>query len=239
MPSVFGNAAIPLIGCVALLAGETLTILSFASPYWASVGQEYFGLWRVARCDPGSTAPGRQDCKRWDMLWNGEDWQLATRGLESLAIIFFAIPLIVLPVYIYVALGLYYRCTLFLMTLSAFLGTLSNIAGVVVYGVKIGSNEGWKLGWCLIVCIIGGALGLIAAIILIIATINKPEFQPERYFNSGFYVDQDKNRLYVVESDEPVKVVYAASEPPISAKTLPPPTPLSPGQINPALVLDD
>ena len=91
---------------------------------------------------------------------------------------------------------------------------LTNVAGVVIFGIQIGSNDSWKLDWCLIVCIIGGALGLIAFIILLIATINKPEFTPEKYFASGFYVEQDRNRLYVVETDEPVKIVYPASEPP-------------------------
>ncbi|XP_076441625.1 uncharacterized protein LOC143280814 [Babylonia areolata] len=238
MPSVFGSAATPFIGCVALLAAEVLTILAFASPYWASVGQESYGLWRKARCNPGLSGPERQDCSTWNFPWYGKDWQHASRGLESLAIIFFAIPLIVLPVYIYVALGLKYRSTLGFMTLFVFLGTLSNIAGVVVYGVQIGSDDSWKLGWCLIVCVIGGALGLVSAIILLIATINRPEFAAEKYFASGFFVDPDRNQLYVVETDEPVKVVYAPSEPPVSAR--PPLTPVvDAGHVNPALQHDD
>ncbi|KAK7104105.1 uncharacterized protein [Littorina saxatilis] len=224
MPSVFGAASIPFIGCVALLAAEIMTILAFATPYWASDDDMSFGLWRTAKCNPGSTGPDRDDCYRSDFPWKGADWQHATRGLESLAIIFFSFPLIVLPVYIYVALGLYYRCLMGCMALSVLLGTLCNIAGVVIYGIQIGSNDTWKLGWCLIVCIIGGGLGLIAFIILLIATINKPTFTPEKYFLSGFYVEQDRNRLYVVETDEPTKVVYAASEPPMSAR--PPLTPL-------------
>nr|KAG5696988.1 hypothetical protein BaRGS_008450 [Batillaria attramentaria] len=166
------------------------------------------------------------------------------RGLESLAIIFFAIPLVVLPVYIYGALGLYYRCLLGSMTLFVLLGTISNIAGVVVFGVQIGSVDGWTFDWCLIVCIIGGALGLIAFIILLIATINKPEFKPDKYFSSGFYVDPDRNRLYAVESDEPVKVVYPPPSEPTTPKQLQLQVPpqgevVHVGQVNPAMVPDD
>ena len=112
------------------------------------------------------------------------------------------------------------------------------MAGVVIFGVQIGSNDSWKLGWCLIVCIIGGALGLIAFIILLIATINKPEFTPEKYFASGFYVEQDRNRLYIVESDEPVKIVYPTSEPPQTPR-LPAPVPATEGHVNPAMQPDD
>ena len=125
------------------------------------------------------------------------------------------------------------------------------MAGVVVFGIQIGTHDEWKQDWCLIVCVIGGALGLVAFIILLIATINKPEFAPEKYFSSGFYVEQDRNQLYVVETDaEPVKVVYqTASE--IGAPSMRPPAPVpalapapqamvvSPGQVNPALEPDD
>jgi hypothetical protein len=51
------------------------------------------------------------------------DWHHAVQGLESLSVIFFAIPLVVLPVYIYVALGLYYRCLIGTMALSVLLGS--------------------------------------------------------------------------------------------------------------------
>lgn len=239
MPSVFGAAATPFIGCICLLVAAILTVLAFASPYWASDQYNQFGLWRRARCDPGVTGPDRQDCALWNFPWHGGEWQYATRGLESLAIIFFAIPLVVLPVYIYGALGLYYRCLMGFMTFMVLCGTICNIAGVIVFGVQIGSNEYWKVGWCLIVCIIGGGLGLIAFIVLLIATINKPVFMPDKYFTSGFYVDPDRNRLYAVESDEPVKVIYPATQSEMGGVKLPPHGPVvSVGQINPALMDD-
>ena len=63
--------------CVALLAAEILTILAFASPYWARDDDMAFGLWRKARCDPGSSGPDRQDCSRTDFPWHGSgEWRL-------------------------------------------------------------------------------------------------------------------------------------------------------------------
>lgn len=204
-----------------MLAAETLTIIAMASPFWATFSSAderfctsppckyWIGLWRKTSCEWGSTGVGREDCSRWDHPYIHADWHHAVQGLESLAVIFFAVPLIVLPVYIYVALGLYFRCLMACMVLSVLLGTCCNIAGVIVFGVRIGVENSWSYSWCLIVCVVGGGLGLIAFIILLIATINKPTFSPSnKYFASGFYVERDRNRLYVIETDEPVKVVY-------------------------------
>lgn len=235
MPGAFGAAAIPLMGCVTLLTAEILTILAMAAPFWATFTSSdaqfcisppckyWLGLWRKTSCNWGSTGVSREDCSRWDHPYFHADWHHAVQGLESLAVIFFAIPLIVLPVYIYVALGLYYRSLMGTMAVSVLIGTGCNIAGVIVFGVKIGSESSWNYSWCLIVCVIGGGLGLIAFIIILIATINKPEFAAEKYFasgQSGFYVDRDRNRLYVVETNEPVKIVYPTdyNEPPYPEK---------------------
>ncbi|XP_041353577.1 uncharacterized protein LOC121371619 [Gigantopelta aegis] len=196
MASLFGAAAIPFIACIALLAAETLQILSFAAPYWATseVTGTSFGLWRKARC-----ATEYVGCTRWDFPWYVPDWQNAVRGLESCAIILIAIPLIVLPVYIYVALGLYYRCIMVFMTVCSLLAVLCNAIGVAIYGVEIGKSDELKVSWCLIVSIIGAGFDLIGFLILLIATINKPVFRPDKYYPSGFYVDPDHNKLYAVD----------------------------------------
>ncbi|PVD26296.1 hypothetical protein C0Q70_13967 [Pomacea canaliculata] len=241
MASVFGPAATPFLGCIALLAAEILTIIAFASPYWASDESKSFGLWRKAQCAQKEVLY-RQDCLRWDFPWYGAAWQDAVRAMECLAIIFFAIPLIILPVYIYVALGLYYRCLMGCMAVSVLLASVCNIIGVIIYGVHIGSNETWRIGWCLIVCIIGGAFGLISFIIFLIATINKPNYTPEQYLlsGSGFFVDPDRNRLYVVQTEEPVKA-YSIYDGASQIQTHPSPTfgTFYEAQINPALESDD
>ena len=56
-----------------------------------------------------------------------------------------------------------------------------------------------------------------------------------RYFASGFYVEQDRNRLYVVETDEPVKIVYPVATPPPEGSTLQarPPADLTPSNATP------
>lgn len=40
------------------------------------------------------------------------DWLHAVRALECCAVIFVSLPLVILPVYMYVALGMYYRCVM-------------------------------------------------------------------------------------------------------------------------------
>ena len=48
------------------------------------------------------------------------DWLKVVRGFESLGVIFMALPLVILPVYTYVSLGLYYRSMMISMCLSSF-----------------------------------------------------------------------------------------------------------------------
>ncbi|GFO34602.1 hypothetical protein PoB_006110700 [Plakobranchus ocellatus] len=225
---ILGAASIPFIGCVTLLLAMILHILSFASPFWAEDKDEDFdfGLWRSYRCipdqDPGSLA--EEGCYRWNHHWDVADWLNAVRALESLAVIFWAIPLVILPVYIYVALGLYYRCLLGTMTAFTLLGVGCSIAGVIVFGVEIGDNSGLSVSWCLPVCAAGAGLGLIAFIIFLVSTCKRPKFKHERHFVSGFYVDPDRNRMYVVENVEQVPST------PRNGVTI------SPGQVNPAVV---
>ena len=45
-----GAVAMPLIACIALLAGAILIVLGFAAPSWANDGTHYVGLWRYGRC---------------------------------------------------------------------------------------------------------------------------------------------------------------------------------------------
>ncbi|XP_005105741.1 uncharacterized protein LOC101851598 [Aplysia californica] len=206
MAGVLGAASIPFIGCVALLLAVILHILSFASPYWADDADGDFGLWRRAVCkDSTNQLTGVRGCYKYNHPWYVDDWLDATRGLESLTIIFWAIPLVILPVYIYVALGLYYRCLLGTMTVLTFLGAVCNIIGVIIFGIKVGETSEFGVGWCLIVCAVAAAFGIAAFFVFLIATCNRPKFAPERHFVSGFYVDPDRNRMYVVENVEPIK----------------------------------
>ncbi|KAH9519548.1 hypothetical protein Btru_002991 [Bulinus truncatus] len=134
------------------------------------------------------------------------EWIDAVRAMESLTLIFWALPLVIVPVYIYVALGLYYTCTLGTMTAFTLLGAITNIIGVIIFGANIGENSDWKTGWCLIVCVIACGLGVIAFIVFAIACCQRPVFAPERHYISEFNLDRDKNKLYVIESLEPDKL---------------------------------
>ncbi|ESO82998.1 hypothetical protein LOTGIDRAFT_236912 [Lottia gigantea] len=191
-----GAAALPFIACVALLAALILHVLSFASPYWAySDGVGHFGLWRYAEC----LLDDIKDCYRYDMHWDAPTYLDAIRALECLTLIFWCVPMMIVPVYIYVALGLRYKCLLGCMALSILVGAICNVIGAIIFGVQIGTND-WQLGWCLIVCIVGGALGFVSFVVMAIATFNRPDFAIERHYPSGFYVDPYKNKLYVVEN---------------------------------------
>ncbi|XP_059141840.1 uncharacterized protein LOC131929578 [Physella acuta] len=204
MASLLGAASIPFIACISLLAAMVLQILSFAAPYWAYSNTEDIGLWRRTNCVQRNGVSG---CYRTDHLWYYyTEWIDAVRAMEALTIIFWAIPLIVLPVYIYVALGLYYRCTIGTMTVLTILGAITNLIGVIIFGAKIGENSAWRASWSLILCVIACGLGIVAFVFLLIACCKKPpKFIVASHFHSAFYVDPDRNRMYVVEDVEQVK----------------------------------
>ncbi|KAL5008691.1 hypothetical protein ScPMuIL_014272 [Solemya velum] len=170
MGSIFGAAALPLIACVALLVAATLQILGFASPYWSHDGTRYTGLWREGEC----LRESYYDCYKFDItiLQRTPDYLHAVRGLESLGIIFLAIPLITLPVYMYIALGMYYRCMLGSMCVSSLLSAVTIIIGVIIYALEI-ADQNKTVAWSLFVCIVGGACSFIGFLVLLIAIIVK------------------------------------------------------------------
>lgn len=98
---------------------------------------------------------------------------------------------------------------------------MCNIIAIIVFAVKI-NEKSWDAEWCIIVDSVAAGVGIIATFILLISIFNKPKFELQRHFLSGFYVDPDRNRMYVVENvEEPVKQ---------------PPSSVDHGQINPVLV---
>ncbi|KAK6182978.1 hypothetical protein SNE40_010538 [Patella caerulea] len=222
MAGAFGSAATPFIGTVALLAAMIFHVLAFAAPYWSTTESDgNYGLWRRARC----RIEGSTDCYRYNMHWSVADWLNAVRGLECLTIIFWSVPLMILPVYIYVALGLHYRCLLGSCCVSVLVGSICNIIGAIIYGIQIATDDVMRLGWCLIICIIGGGLGFVSFIILLIATFNRPDFSIDRHYPSGFYVDPDRNKLYAVgvinDNFETLSVKSAQSNPPAGLVVVP------------------
>lgn len=209
MAGVLGAASIPFIGCVWLLVAITLHILSFASPYWASDAAGDFGLWRRAVCKENGLDNVR-GCYKYTTPFV-DDWIDAVRGLECLTIIFWSLPLVILPVYIYVALGLYYRRLLGTMTLLTLLGVVTNAIGVVIFALNVYDSPTEDIGWCVWTCAAGGVFGVIAFIVFFVSTCNRPKFAPHRHFVSGFYVDPDRNRMYVVENVEPIDRKYGSA----------------------------
>lgn len=200
MAGGFGAASLPLISSIALLAGAILIIIGFAAPYWANDGNNYVGLWRYGKC----SKPEYWDCYKYDQpsFGNVPDWLHAVRAMESLAIIFVSLPLVILPVYMYVALGMYYRCMMGTMCVFTLLCVACGIAGVIVYGVNI-SNNNWKVSWSLICVIIGCAAVFIGFLVLLVSMLSKrPEGITQPYYPTTIYVDPKKNKLYTIRLDE-------------------------------------
>ena len=80
----FGGAALPLISCIALLAGAILIVLGFATPSWAFDGTNYVGLWRYGNCKES----GYKECYHYD--------QPSFSLVPSKFIVLFTLPLCVL-----------------------------------------------------------------------------------------------------------------------------------------------
>ncbi|XP_067681799.1 uncharacterized protein [Haliotis asinina] len=224
---------LPLVACGVLLVAECLQILSFAASFWAWDSSGSLGLWRRWWCLNGP----HMGCIHFNYPWNlkgldgGSVWQScntninnevfcapfhwlnAVRGLESVAIICVAIPLVVMPVYIYVSVGLYHRCFLFTMAAFTLLAAVSNIVGVIVYGVALGARQEWAVGWCLFVCLIGGLFDIAGFIILLTAAFLKPDIPPQKFPEStSFYVVGARNTLYAVDGDESGRIDINVSE---------------------------
>ncbi|KAH3874765.1 uncharacterized protein LOC127870458 [Dreissena polymorpha] len=196
----FGAASLPLISAIALLAGALLIILGFAAPYWANDGTHYVGLWRYGRCVKddiiGCYALDQPSFRRIP------DWLHAVRALECVAVACVSIPLVILPVYMYVALGMYYRCMMGTMCLFALMSTLTGIAGVIVYGINL-TNNGWDIAWSMICVIIGSAIVFIGFLILLISMVSKrPSTIHQPFYPSTIYVDPYKNKLYTIRLED-------------------------------------
>ncbi|XP_048249127.1 uncharacterized protein LOC124116822 isoform X2 [Haliotis rufescens] len=233
MKGIRRYGVLPLLACIALLLAEILQILSFAAPFWAWDSSASFGLWRRLSCLRGS----HDGCIQFNYPWHlrgldgGSVWRSCNaniknevfcapfhwlnnvRGLESVAIICAAIPLVVMPVYVYVSMGLYHRCFLITMAVFTLVAALCNIVGVIVYGVAIGARLEWTVGWCLFVCVIGGVLDIVGFIILLIATFVKPKIPPQTFQRAtSLYVNRDTNKLYAMEGDESGRIDIDVSE---------------------------
>lgn len=200
MAGGFGAASLPLISSIALLAGAVLIILGFAAPFWHNDGVHYVGLWRYGQC----VNPDFKDCYHYDQpsLRHIPDWLHAARALECCAVIFVSLPLVILPVYMYVALGMYYRCVMGTMCVFCLMSTMTGIAGVVVYGINLSDNS-WDVGWSLICVIVGCACVFIGFLVLLVSMVAKrPAGITEPYFPTTIYVDPKKNKLYTIRLEE-------------------------------------
>ncbi|KAL3873152.1 hypothetical protein ACJMK2_036306 [Sinanodonta woodiana] len=198
MVGPFGAGALPLISCIALLAGATLIILGFGAPYWAHNKQDYVGLWRFGNCEPAY-----KNCYYYDQPSPMQipDWLHAVRAMESLAIIFIAIPLVTLPIYMYIALGMYYRCFIATMSVSSLLSAICGIVGVIVYGAEATKLD-WTISWSLIVVVIGSACAFIGFLVLLAAMCAKrPESIKQAYLPKNLYIHESKPKLYTIQVD--------------------------------------
>lgn len=195
----FGAAAMPLIASIALLAGAILIILGFATPSWAFDGTNYVGLWRYGNC----LEDGYIKCYHYDQpsFTTVPTWLHLVRAFECASVVCIAIPLVILPVYMYIALGMYYKCMLGWMSLLSILSTIFGVVGVIIYGVNL-NDLNWDMGWSLIVVVVGCAMVFIGFLVLVVALVTKrPADIKERFYPSTLYVDPDKNVLYTITNE--------------------------------------
>lgn len=200
MAGGFGAASLPIISAIALLTGAVLIILGFAAPFWAYNGKTNLGLWRYGACVNSDF----KECYSNDQpsLINIPSWLHAVRALECCSIFFVAVPLVLLPIYMYVALGLYYRCFMGTLCAMSLLSTLTGITGVIVYGVNISNND-WTVEWSLIVVVIGCAIVFIGFLVLLVSMLSKrPPGITQPYYQTTLYVDPKKHKLYTIRLDE-------------------------------------
>ncbi|KAK3093445.1 hypothetical protein FSP39_015802 [Pinctada imbricata] len=196
MSRPLGAASLPFISCIALLAAAILQILGVAASNWSHDGTFYVGLWRRGLC----MRPLHVDCYRDDHVeYFTQPWLHAVRGLECLGVVFIAVPLVVLPVYMYIALGLYYKCMMITMCVSSFLAAVSIIIGVSIYAVKV-TTQDWSVEWCVFVCIVACGCAFIAFLVLLVAVISKrPPGLKEVHVHTEIYVDPNKPKLYTID----------------------------------------
>lgn len=200
MAGSFGAASYPLISAIALLIGAVLIVLGFAAPYWAFNGNEYVGLWTFGNCKN----PEYKDCYQYEQpsLRHIPTYLHVVRALECVCVILVAVPLVILPVYMYVALGMKYRCMMASMCVSCLLSAIAGIIGVAIYGANLSENN-MQVAWCLIIVAVGCACVFIGFLVLLVACVTKrPEIIREAYYPSTIYVDPHKNKLYTIRLEE-------------------------------------
>ncbi|WAR18711.1 hypothetical protein MAR_000549 [Mya arenaria] len=200
MAGGFGAASLPLISAIALLVGAVFLILGFAAPNWANDGVHHVGLWRYGRC----VLDTHKGCYAQDQpsIEGVPVWLHVVRALECTAVILVSIPLVILPVYMYVALGMYYRCMMGTMSAMCLFSAITGIIGVIVYSVNMTKN-GWTIEWALIMSIVGSAIIFIGFLVLLVSMISKrPESVREPWYPTTIYVDPKKNRLYTIQLEE-------------------------------------
>jgi hypothetical protein len=197
-------ASIPFFGCTTLLIAMVLQVLSYAAPFWAYDKNGDFGLWRKYTCITvdGDGSASDLGCYKQDHPWYIGGWLNAVRAMESLAIILWAVPLVVLPIYIYVALGLHYRCMLGTMTALTLLAAICNLIGFLIYAAKIADNASWSTGWCFILCVIADGFGFLSFVIFLISTCSRPTFNVDNYYPSEYFVHPE---LYIINNLGPTK----------------------------------
>lgn len=196
----FGGAALPLISCIALLAGAILIILGFATPSWAFNGKDYVGLWRYGNC----LKSDYRECYHYDQpsFTLVPTWLHVVRAFECASVICVSLPLVILPVYMYIALGIYYKCIMGWMSLLSILSAIFGVVGVIIYAVNLNDLD-WDMGWSLIVVVVGCAMVFIGFMVLVVALVTKrPESIKETLYPTTLYVDPDRNVLYTISAED-------------------------------------
>ncbi|XP_060083722.1 uncharacterized protein LOC132562962 [Ylistrum balloti] len=195
---VLGAASMPFIAGVALLGSAILHIVCFIAPNWANDGTQSLGLWRYGKCRD----PDFHNCYKHDHVDTQlEDWFQVVRAMGCLAVICLSLPLVILPVYMYIALGMYYRRMMGFLAFCSFLATLSIAAGVVIFVVGA-TDEGWSLEWCFIVDIVAGVFAFIGFVVLLAVLLTRrPADLKPTYYPSTIHVDPAKPKLYLVQTE--------------------------------------
>lgn len=190
----FRGIGLPFFGCFTLLAGNIFLILGFASPYWLSEEGSPAasrGLWRERRCQISG------GCYLYDIVKHYGTYFDAVRGLMCLAIIFLATPLVVLPIYMYVAGEHFYRRTMTSAAVLALLSALCIFISVIVFA-SLASEKSNYLDWSFYMIVVSGALATFSFIVFLVAALTGRPVTGQLITNA-IYVDNMEKKSYFSE----------------------------------------
>lgn len=190
----FGGIGLPFFGCAILLVGNIFLVLGFATPYWVSddrITTTSRGLWRERRCLSSG------GCYVFDIVKDYGMYLSAVRGLLCLAIIFMATPLVVLPIYMYLAGSDFFRRTMSTAALLSLLAAVCIFVAVIIYASCI-SDQSTYLNWSFYMVVVSGAMATFCFIVFLVTALTVKPVSGQLITNA-IYADNIRKKNYLSE----------------------------------------